>query len=109
VVGDELLLTPLLGCNTWGGWGAKVTDKNLRDAAKAMVDTGLIDHGWQYINIDDGWQGQRGGPLLRKTFEWARQVNPSQPLSAPFEWRTPNDTAQFLANRRTAMNRGWRC
>jgi alpha-galactosidase len=25
VVGDELLLTPLLGCNTWGGWGAKVT------------------------------------------------------------------------------------
>ncbi len=62
VVGDELLLTPLLGCNTWGGWGAKVTDANLRAAAKAMVDTGLINHGWQYINIDDGWQGHRGGP-----------------------------------------------
>ncbi len=61
-VGDRLLLTPLLGCNTWGGWGAKVTDANLRSAAKAMVDTGLINHGWQYINIDDGWQGQRGGP-----------------------------------------------
>jgi len=63
VVGDDLLLTPLLGCNTWGGWGPKVTDANLRAAAKAMVDTGLINHGWQYINIDDGWQGQRGGPL----------------------------------------------
>ena len=62
VVGDELLLTPLLGCNTWGGWGSKVTDANLRAAAKAMVDTGLIQHGWQYINIDDGWQGRRGGP-----------------------------------------------
>ncbi len=62
VVGNELLLTPLLGCNTWGGWGAKVTDANLRAAAKAMVDTGLINHGWQYINIDDGWQGHRGGP-----------------------------------------------
>ena len=62
VVGNELLLTPLLGCNTWGGWGAKVTDANLRAAAKAMVDTGLINHGWQYINIDDGWQGRRGGP-----------------------------------------------
>jgi alpha-galactosidase len=62
VVGDDLLLTPLLGCNTWGGWGAKVADANLRAAAQAMVDTGLINHGWQYVNIDDGWQGQRGGP-----------------------------------------------
>lgn len=61
VVGDELLLTPLLGCNTWGGWGPRVTDAHLRAAAQAMVDSGLIQHGWQYVNIDDGWQGQRGG------------------------------------------------
>lgn len=26
-----------------------------------MVEKGLINHGWQYINIDDGWQGLRGG------------------------------------------------
>ncbi len=26
-----------------------------------MVDKGLRDHGWSYINIDDGWQGIRGG------------------------------------------------
>jgi alpha-galactosidase len=62
VVGDDICLTPLLGCNTWGGWGAKVKDEHLRAAAKAMVDSGLINHGWQYINIDDGWQGYRGGP-----------------------------------------------
>lgn len=62
VVGDEILLTPLLGCNTWGGWGPRVTDANLRAAAKAMAESGLSDHGWQYVNIDDGWQGQRGGP-----------------------------------------------
>ncbi len=61
VVGDEICLTPLLGCNTWGGWGARVTDANLRSAAEAMVRLGLIEHGWQYVNIDDGWQGQRGG------------------------------------------------
>jgi alpha-galactosidase len=61
VVGDDICLTPLLGCNTWGGWGSKVTDANLRAAAEAMVRLGLINHGWQYINIDDGWQGKRGG------------------------------------------------
>jgi alpha-galactosidase len=63
VVGDDICLTPLLGCNTWGGWGAKVTDANLRAAAEAMVRLDLINHGWQYINIDDGWQGKRGGKL----------------------------------------------
>ena len=63
VVGDEILLTPLLGCNTWGGWGARVTEANLRGSAEAMVKTGLVDHGWQYVNIDDGWQGRRGGPF----------------------------------------------
>lgn len=61
VVGDEICLTPLLGCNTWGGWGPRVAEEHLRAAADAMVETGLINHGWQYINIDDGWQGRRGG------------------------------------------------
>ena len=61
VVGEDICLTPLLGCNTWGGWGAKVSDANLRAAADAMVRLDLINHGWQYINIDDGWQGARGG------------------------------------------------
>ncbi|MCX6899890.1 MAG: glycoside hydrolase family 27 protein [Verrucomicrobia bacterium] len=61
VVGDDICLTPLLGCNTWGGWGSKVADANLRAAAEAMVRLDLINHGWQYINIDDGWQGRRGG------------------------------------------------
>ena len=26
-----------------------------------MVDSGLCQHGWTYINIDDNWQGVRGG------------------------------------------------
>jgi alpha-galactosidase len=26
-----------------------------------MADSGLINHGWTYINIDDTWQGERGG------------------------------------------------
>ena len=26
-----------------------------------MVETGLVNHGWTYINIDDAWQAKRGG------------------------------------------------
>jgi len=31
--------------------------------AKAMANSGLIQHGWMYMNIDDCWQGRRGGLL----------------------------------------------
>ena len=61
VVGDEISLTPLMGCNTYGGWGPFVNEKNIRDAANALVATDLINHGYSYVNIDDGWQGKRGG------------------------------------------------
>ena len=62
VVGDDIALTPPMGCNTWGGLGPFVDEKGVRASAEAMVSTGLINHGYCYVNIDDGWQGKRGGP-----------------------------------------------
>jgi alpha-galactosidase len=61
VVGDEIALTPPMGCNTWGGLGPYVDEKGVRASAEAMVMSGLINHGYCYVNIDDGWQGKRGG------------------------------------------------
>jgi alpha-galactosidase len=61
VVGDQIALTPPMGWNSWNCWAQNVSDKNVRASAKAMVDSGLINHGWTYINIDDTWQGSRGG------------------------------------------------
>ena len=31
-------------------------------SARALISSGLVNHGWSYINIDDTWQGERGGP-----------------------------------------------
>jgi alpha-galactosidase len=59
VCGDTIALTPPLGWNSWNCFGRDVTDANVRAAADAMVASGLIDHGWTYINIDDCWQGGR--------------------------------------------------
>jgi alpha-galactosidase len=61
VVGDEICLTPAMGWNSWNVWGDKVTAENILRSARAMVSSGLINHGWTYINIDDAWQGKRGG------------------------------------------------
>lgn len=55
VCGDTLALTPHMGWNSWYVWKREVSDKIMREAADAMVSTGLINHGYQYICIDDCW------------------------------------------------------
>jgi len=61
VIGDKIALTPPMGWNSWNCWAEKVSDENVRQSAKAMVDSGLVNHGWTYINIDDTWQAPRAG------------------------------------------------
>ncbi len=60
VVGDTICLTPPMGWNSWNCWACAVDDEKVRTTAKAMVDSGLINHGWSYINIDDCWMRKEG-------------------------------------------------
>jgi alpha-galactosidase len=60
VCGDTLALTPHMGWNSWYVWENHVTDKIMRDAADAMVSSGMIDHGYMYVNIDDCWAVKPG-------------------------------------------------
>ncbi len=55
VAGDTLALTPPMGWSTWYMAYAQISDSLVREQAEAMVSSGLIQHGYQYINIDDGW------------------------------------------------------
>ncbi len=63
VVGDKIALTPPMGWNSWNCWGDHVTADEVFRSARALAASGLIDHGWTYVNIDDSWQGERGGPF----------------------------------------------
>ncbi|HUV03956.1 MAG TPA: NPCBM/NEW2 domain-containing protein [Armatimonadota bacterium] len=55
----KLALTPPMGWNSWNVWGGSVDGQMVRDAADWMVKSGLAAHGYQYINVDDGWSGER--------------------------------------------------
>jgi alpha-galactosidase len=55
VAGDKLALTPPMGWNSWNCFAEAVDEAKVKSAAEAMVKTGLINHGWNYINIDDCW------------------------------------------------------
>lgn len=60
VCGDQLALTPHMGWNSWYIWENHVTDQIMRDAADAMVSSGMINYGYSYVNIDDCWSVKPG-------------------------------------------------
>ena len=60
ICGDNIALTPPLGWNSWNCFAASVSDKKIRAAADAMVKSGLVNHGWTNINIDDYWETKPG-------------------------------------------------
>ena len=61
VVGETISLTPAMGWNSWNHYAGRITQDIVLQNAKAMAESGLIEHGWSYVNIDDTWQGKRGG------------------------------------------------
>ena len=61
VVGDRIALTPPMGWSSWNCWFDHIDQDKITRAAHALVDSGLSQHGFVYINVDDTWQGARGG------------------------------------------------
>ncbi len=61
-IGDKICLTPPMGWNSWNCWGLSVSDEKVRASAAAMVKSGLINHGWTYMNLDDGWEAPERAP-----------------------------------------------
>jgi alpha-galactosidase len=55
VVGDQIALTPPMGWATWYMSYTNISDAMVRAQASALLSTGLADHGYSYIDIDDGW------------------------------------------------------
>ena len=68
--GDQIALTPPMGWNSWNCFAGAVSEERVKSAADALVKSGLINHGWTYINVDDFWQNHRNSkdPTLRGEF-----------------------------------------
>ena len=60
-VGDTIALTPPLGWNSWNTLCYRLTQEKAMAAAKAMDESGLADHGWAYVNLDDWWEMNNSG------------------------------------------------
>jgi alpha-galactosidase len=56
---EELARTPQMGWNTWNTFACDINEKLIKEAADAMVSSGMREAGYVYLNIDDCWHGGR--------------------------------------------------
>jgi alpha-galactosidase len=53
---EGLAPTPPMGWNSWNTFATRVDEALIRTTADAMVSTGMLDAGYVYLVIDDGWE-----------------------------------------------------
>ena len=53
---NGLALTPPMGWNSWNAFGENVSETLIKQMADATVTNGFQAAGYEYINMDDGWQ-----------------------------------------------------
>src|SRR5580658_1080525 len=56
---NGLARTPPMGWNSWNKFHGRVSDEIVRGVADAIAANGMRDAGYQYITIDDTWEGER--------------------------------------------------
>ena len=61
-VGDKIGLTPPMGWNSWNCWGLSVSQEKVMSSAAALINRGLADYGYSYMNIDDAWEAAERAP-----------------------------------------------
>jgi hypothetical protein len=77
--GDQVALTPPMGWNSWNCWGLSVDQDKVLASAKSFKKHGLADHGWGYINIDDGWEIYGEDPRPKRDLAGNIMVNEKFP------------------------------
>ena len=56
---EGLAETPPMGWNSWNTFGCNIDENLIRETAEAMVSSGMKDAGYEYVNLDDCWHGER--------------------------------------------------
>lgn len=76
---DTGVLPPQMGWSTWNFFRQNIDQDKVMDVANTMVETGLVDAGYTYLNLDDCWQSNMRDEQGRMMFD--RTTSPTAPTS----------------------------
>lgn len=100
---NVMALTPILGFTSWNAFAEGVDAEKIERTAFLLDEKGFSDYGYQFINIDSGWQEKYGGKLdavqpnfkfpdMKKTVEYIHSLGLKAGIySTPFKnaWGCP--------------------
>lgn len=72
-------VTPAMGYNPYNGFSCSTTEAIYHAQAQALVDLGLLALGYEYVNLDCGWQGKTRDSAGK--FTWDTTILPSGPAA----------------------------
>lgn len=52
---NGLGLTPPMGWNPWNKYGCNISEDIVKATANTLIESGLAEAGYIYLNIDDCW------------------------------------------------------
>lgn len=61
IADQNVLVTPLMGYTTWNAFASDVTQNDVEGIANRLVELGITEYGYSYVNTDSGWQKEYGG------------------------------------------------
>ena len=56
---NGLGLTPQMGWNTWNKFACNINQTLIKKSIDEFINSGLVEAGYKYINLDDCWQKNR--------------------------------------------------
>ena len=55
-------LLPIMGWNSWDGFGCNINEAVVRETANALITSGMAAAGYVYVGIDDCWMAPQRDP-----------------------------------------------
>ena len=71
---------PTMGWSSWNTFGVNISENIIKQTADAMVSKGLLDAGYDHVNIDDGYFGGRDAETGQLKIHPTRFPNGMQPV-----------------------------
>ena len=75
---NGLAKTPQMGWNSWNKFACNISEKLIRETIDELNTSGLIEAGYNYINIDDCWQSSRSenGTIIPDPINFPNGIKP---------------------------------
>lgn len=98
--------TPFLGYNSYNDIGCSPNETYMRDTMNAMVEKGFLNAGYEYFQVDCGWQGyerDKSGAINYDAEAFPNGIAPLSKLAHEkgFKWGMYTDQGKYSCDTRT--------